>query len=419
MVGGEQGGLKYAQVVVDPATGVVTLNLDTDRTVADGNDPAAELADSESLAYLDGVLVSASDNDNGVAVLTTSESLTTPPGSTAGIAGNDSLSGGAGNDTIVGGDGDDTLDGGAGTDTLTGGSGADVFVADGTADRITDFDTTSGLGNANAADNDFVDLSGFYNATTLAAWNAANPGQTYANAMGWLRADQADGVLDQAGGLRIENGGAAVDGDALTTENTAVVCFARDTGILTRRGRVAVQDLRLGDLVQTVDNGVKPILWMASTRVAADGRHAPIRFEEGVLENDRPLIVSPQHRVWLRSRIAERVFGTREVLVAAKDLVTLPGVTRMVGGHVEYFHFLLDRHELVVSDGAITESLFTGPEALKAVHPEGRAEILRLFPELVPGGHALPEPARLFARGPRLRTLIARHVRHGRALFVA
>ena len=424
VIGGEQTGLRFAQVMVDPATGIVSLNLDTDGTVIDGVDPGAELGDSEALAHLGGVIVSGSDADNGVAVLTGSPSLTPPPGTTAGVAGNDALSGGVGNDTLLGGagndslfggadlddlqggDGNDSLDGGAGLDTLTGGTGADRFVADGTADLITDFDTVTGLGNANPGDNDFVDLSAFYNDTTLAA-----SGLPYRNALEWLKADQADGILDQAGGLRLQNGGAAVSGDAFSLENTNVICFTRDTAIQTPRGEIAVQDLRPGDLVQTVDNGCKPLLWTATRRVPAIGPAAPIRIEAGVLENDRTLILSPQHRVRVGSRIARRMFGADEVLVAAKQLLALPGVSRVEGGTVDYTHFLFDRHELVLSNGAETESLFTGPEALKALPDAARAELLLLFPELFTPARAA-SPARPIVRGAPGRGLVRRLIKN-------
>jgi hypothetical protein len=434
VVGGEQAGLRVAQVTLDPDTGVVSLNLDTDSTVADAWDPGAELADSESLAHLDGIVVSASDAESGVAVMTTNPSLTSPPGTTAGVAGDDVLSGGGGNDTIFGGAGrdslsgeagndlldggagDDTLSGGAGDDTLTGGDGADRFIADGTADLITDFDLTAGASNGDPADNDFVDLAAFYNEASLAAWNAANPGQTYGNPLAWLKADQADGRLDQAGGLRIQNGGAAVDGAQFTAENTGVICFARDTGIATPRGRVAVQDLRVGDLVQTVDSGCRPLLWIASRRVPAFGKVAPIRIEEGVLGNDRPLILSPQHRVRVQSRIAERMFGSEEVLVPARQLLGMPGVARIEGGVVEYVHFLFDRHELVISDGAETESLFLGPEALKSIQPEGRRELTSLFPELIRDGQDAAS-VRPLLRGVQGRRLVQRHMKNGKPMF--
>jgi serralysin len=62
-------------------------------------------------------------------------------GLATGTAADERLIGSAQGDAISAGAGDDFLHDGAGADTLTGGAGADVFVfaADGTSDRITDF----------------------------------------------------------------------------------------------------------------------------------------------------------------------------------------------------------------------------------------------------------------------------------------
>nr|WP_241741231.1 Hint domain-containing protein [Gemmobacter straminiformis] len=346
------------------------------------------------------------------------DSLTGGDGSDtlAGGLGDDALDGGAGADSLTGGDGSDTLAGGGGVDSLTGGAGADRFVIDGTADLIADFDTVTGIGNVAQTDNDFIDLAAYYNDVTLAAWNAAHPAQTYTNPLAWLKADQADGTLDLAGGLRLYFNGVPVDGAGLSVENTNVICFARGTRILTDRGPVAVENLRLGHRVQTVDNGCKPLLWIGSSAVAADGPLAPVRIAAGVLHNEAPLLVSPQHRLRIRSSLTERLTRNEEVLVAAKHLVGIPGITRETGEEVEYFHFLLDRHELVFSNGAVTESLFTGPEALKSVTAAARDEIATLFPELARIEGVPPAPVRPLLRGKVVKKLAERHARNGKAL---
>ena len=47
----------------------------------------------------------------------------------------------------------------------------------------------------------------------------------------------------------------------------------------------------------------------------------------------------------VRSRIAERMFETAEVLVAAKHIVGLPGIALAEDlSEVTYVHFLCDRH---------------------------------------------------------------------------
>lgn len=290
------------------------------------------------------------------------------------------INAGAGNDSVLGGAGADTLDGGAGNDTLTGGADADVFVAGG-ADLITDFDTVTGLGDDNSANNDFVDLSTFYNDRALAAWNAANPAQQYDNPLEWLRADQVDGVLDQAAGLQIQNGGTAVDGDSLNAENTAV-CFVAGTLIVTGHGQLPIEDLKPGDLVLTMDHGFRPIRWIGSTKVVGKGALAPITIKSGALTNVRDLRVSPQHRMFLSGWKAQMLFGENEVLAAAKHLVNDTSIFQQECDQVEYYHILFDGHEIIFAEGCPAESFHPGDKSLGALGEETRQEIFALFPQL-------------------------------------
>lgn len=205
------------------------------------------------------------------------------------------------------------------------------------------------------------------------------------------------------------------------------VCFRNGTLILTTRGNVAVEDLRVGDMVVTRDNGPQPLRWIGSKQVTAEllalfPNMRPVRIRAGALGTDLPardLYVSQQHRVLVSSKIAERVLGEPEVLVAAKHLTQIDGIEiDDTAAELHYFHLLFDRHEIVCSEGAQTESLFTGPEALKAVPPEARTEILALFPELLAEGRA-HEPARRLGSGREGRQLAKRHSANGRELQTA
>ncbi|MDK8874275.1 Hint domain-containing protein [Paracoccus sp. SSJ] len=344
-----------------------------------------------------------------------------------GGAGNDTLEGGQGNDVLEGGDGDDSLIGGPGADTMTGGAGNDRFVVSGGGDLITDFDAVTGIGDGQSDNNDFVDLSAFYNGTTLAAWNAANPHQTYASPESWMQADQADGVLDAVGGLRIQDGtGNSVLGSQLTTENTGVLCFLRGTLIKTADGEVPVEQLEPGTKVMTLDHGCKALRWigkrvLSAEELAAQPKLRPIRIRAEALGErlpERDLIVSPQHRVLLRSVVARRMVGEAEVLLAARHLIGLDGIEVVEDmQEVEYWHFMFDRHEVVFSNGAPTESLFTGPEAMKALGPEARHEILTLFPQLAQPAPQQPAAARLLMRGRQGRHLVQRLVANGKQPF--
>ena len=89
-----------------------------------------------------------------------------------------------------------------------------------------------------------------------------------------------------------------------------------------------------GDLVRTLDHGLQPVRWVGARRLsaaelAAAEKLRPIRIRAGALGPGTPradLLVSPQHRVLVRSRIAQRMFGTDEVLVAAKQLLQIDGI---------------------------------------------------------------------------------------------
>ena len=232
------------------------------------------------------------------------------------------------------------------------------------------------------------------------------------------------GGIADLGQFVLDTAVVTIDAD---TAGTLVVCFARGTRILTRMGTVAVEDLRVGDQVFTRDNGYQAIRWIGANRLTArqlarQPNLRPIRIAAGALGGVSPsadLLVSPQHRILVCSPIAERMFGEYEVLVAAKQLVGCEGITVADDvAEVEYFHFLMDRHEVVFSNGAATESLFTGAQALKSLSPEAVEEIRAIFPVLLDETH-VPRPARHLPQGRRARTLGQRHRANRKPLFAA
>ncbi|MDP5308200.1 Hint domain-containing protein [Paracoccus spongiarum] len=202
-----------------------------------------------------------------------------------------------------------------------------------------------------------------------------------------------------------------------------VPCFAAGTLIRTPDGEARVEDLAVGDPVWTRDHGIQPIRWRGLRRLdaaelAANPRLRPVRIRAGALGPNRPaqdLTVSPQHRVLIRSQIAQRMFSAPELLVAACQLTEVPGIEIVADAPgVTYVHLLFDRHEVLMSNGAETESLFPGPQALLALGPAAE-EILTLFPELRDDATGFPA-ARPFASGRRARQLAGRHAAKSRAL---
>lgn len=67
--------------------------------------------------------------------------------------------------------------------------------------------------------------------------------------------------------------------------------------------------------------------------------------------------------------------------------------------------------------GAETETLFVGPQALKAVGKAARAEIEALFPGLLAGAET-PAAARILAPGRQARQLAQRHLRNEKPLVM-
>jgi len=153
-----------------------------------------------------------------------------------------------------------------------------------------------------------------------------------------------------------------------------------------------VEELSQGDLVWTKDAGYQPIRWIGhksfdKAMLEAHENLRPIRIKAGSLGlgmPERDLVVSQHHRILVSSRIVQRMLNEAEILVGAKFLLPLEGIDVACDmDEVTYVHFLFDRHQIVLSNGAETESLFTGPEALKSVPQEARDEIFAIFPELM------------------------------------
>ena len=193
-------------------------------------------------------------------------------------------------------------------------------------------------------------------------------------------------------------------------------CFTLGTLILTDTGERPVEDLAPGDRVWTRDHGFQPIRWtgrrrLDPTTLAATPKLRPIRIRAGALGDGMPrddLIVSPQHRVLVRSAIAQRMFGTAELLVPAKQLLELPGIALAEDlAEVTYLHLMFEHHEILLSNGAETESLYPGPQALLSLGPVVE-EIYTLFPELRDTVEDFP-PARPFVTGKRARQMVSRH----------
>jgi VCBS repeat-containing protein len=175
----------------------------------------------------------------------------------------------------------------------------------------------------------------------------------------------------------------------ITINNTP--CFTPGTMILTATGPRAVEDLRIGDLVVTRDEGLQPIRWVGrkkitGARLVAFEDMRPIRLPADLLAPGWPTKttdVSPLHRVLVRDPSCRLWLGQDEVLVPAKMLVGYGGVhvAQDLTGF-DYIHILFDAHQVIYANGLPAESFHPGHIGLSGFEEEAREELLRLFPSL-------------------------------------
>jgi hypothetical protein len=180
-------------------------------------------------------------------------------------------------------------------------------------------------------------------------------------------------------------------------------CFTPGTLIATPRGEVPVELLQAGDRVVTRDNGMQDIRWIGRRHLGWPAMNAhphlrPILIRKGSLGEglpERDMMVSPNHRMLVSNERTALYFAEAEVLVAAKHLVGGRAVAEVEIAGVIYIHFLFDRHEVVLANGAWTESFQPSDWSLKGIGNAQRTEIQELFPELrTPGGADGFAPAR-------------------------
>ncbi len=163
-----------------------------------------------------------------------------------------------------------------------------------------------------------------------------------------------------------------------------VPCFCRGTLIRTARGEVAVEDLVVGDLVCTVLDGAvreRPVRWIGRRSyvgrfLAANPSVHPVRFRAGSLGEGLPrrdLLVSPEHAMFLDG-----------VLVPAHLLATGGTIVRERGlERVDYFHVELDAHDVLLAEGAASES-FLDDDSRGAFH--NASEFALLYPDAPEAG---------------------------------
>lgn len=164
---------------------------------------------------------------------------------------------------------------------------------------------------------------------------------------------------------------------------TDFACFADETLIETPDGPVRIDSLKRGDLVMTKDQGPQPVLWIGQRRVENPRHLNPICFAKGVIGNDKPLRVSPNHRMLVEGWKAQLLFATDRILAPAKSLVNGDTIYQQKTDQITYVHILLGQHQLVNTHGIWSESFHLDHQNIGTLDQDQYDEVLEIFPELI------------------------------------
>lgn len=168
------------------------------------------------------------------------------------------------------------------------------------------------------------------------------------------------------------------------------VCFVDGTLIDTPDGRRPVESLKPGDIISLADGGTAKLRWVSKSHFSfADllctMELRPVCVPGGSLGNGVPeadLWVSQQHRIALRGWQVEMLTTYDAAFAMAKQITETPGFPGAEWRDgVDYYHLLLDRHEVILANGAPAESLYLGVQVAKTLDDEARRELTALLGE--------------------------------------
>jgi len=155
-------------------------------------------------------------------------------------------------------------------------------------------------------------------------------------------------------------------------------CFLRGTAIMTVAGEVRIEDLRIGDLVETVAGAARAVKWIGRQTFRKNGSSwpesvVPIRIARHALDRQTPhrdLYLSANHALFIDGvfiRVKELVNGRSIAPALPSGLET-----------IEYFNIVLDTHEAVLAEGAPAETYLLGTDNYESF--TNFVEFERLYP---------------------------------------
>jgi hypothetical protein len=238
-----------------------------------------------------------------------------------------------------------------------------------------------------------IDLTGLaYNANGLVLYAASNALE--------IIEDNTFALIHIAAAQTLTHEYFHLSSDGLNGTNiieNSVPCFLRGTLIRTAAGEVAVEDLRIGDMILGADGAGKAVKWIGRRRYAAplpeNPDIIPVQIKAGALAENVPardLYLSPLHAV-----------GVDGFLVPAGALLNgVSVIDRADITEIDYFHIETDQHDMIIANGAPAET-FIDDHSRKMF--DNADEYARLYPHGQTLSHVLCAPRLEY--GPALESI--------------
>ena len=153
-------------------------------------------------------------------------------------------------------------------------------------------------------------------------------------------------------------------------------CFLPGTQILTEDGYKNVEELKIGDRLQTADGKIEPIKWIGyqtvnPAKIANPLRGFPVEIKAGALGENLPtrnLYVSPDHAL-----LVDGLLINAGALVNGVSIVKTEPTETFVYHHIE-----LENHALLIAEGTLAETYLPQKED-RLIYDNG-AEYEELYP---------------------------------------
>ncbi|MEM8664155.1 MAG: Hint domain-containing protein [Pseudomonadota bacterium] len=135
-----------------------------------------------------------------------------------------------------------------------------------------------------------------------------------------------------------------------------IICFGAGTLIATPGGELAVETLRAGDLITTIDGKAVPVKWIGWQTVKKHGAQndwvAPVKVRQGALDEHTPhtdLVLTPDHGLLIEGAIVNAGALVNGTSVVRLPLAEVPDVA-------VYYHVETENHDVILANGTAAET---------------------------------------------------------------